>query len=96
MVTRIAGFIGSRLAEALIVEGRSVIGVNSSKDYYPKSTTLQNMKAVRRISGLDFEEADISAIARYLGYEPRVSLNGGLSKRVEWVLDRGGRCARSA
>jgi UDP-glucuronate 4-epimerase len=34
-VTGVAGFVGSRLAKALLARGDSVVGLDNMNDYYP-------------------------------------------------------------
>lgn len=60
LVTGCAGFIGSHLAEALIVEGHTVRGVDCFTDYYPRKTKQANLRDLRRADGFEFVEADLS------------------------------------
>ncbi len=46
LVTGVAGFIGSNLAERLIGEGHEVIGVDCFTDYYPRSVKEENLKGL--------------------------------------------------
>ena len=46
MVTGVAGFIGSHLAEALTAQGKDVIGVDCFIDYYPRKVKQQNLESL--------------------------------------------------
>jgi UDP-glucose 4-epimerase len=48
LVTGVAGFIGSTLAESLIALGDSVVGVDSFLDYYPREMKERNLEALAR------------------------------------------------
>jgi len=43
VVTGVAGFIGSHLAERLIGEGHQVVGIDCFTDYYPRSIKESNL-----------------------------------------------------
>jgi len=62
LVTGVAGFIGSHLAERLIKEGHKVIGVDCFTDYYPREIKESNIKKLRGDSAFDFHDADILEI----------------------------------
>ena len=47
LVTGVAGFIGSHLAEALIEDGAEVIGIDGFIDNYPRERKLAQLQAVR-------------------------------------------------
>jgi nucleoside-diphosphate-sugar epimerase len=44
LVTGVAGFIGSHLAERLGAEGHQVVGVDAFTDYYPEAIKLANLR----------------------------------------------------
>ena len=48
VVTGVAGFIGSHLAEALLQRGDSVIGVDNFNDYYDTRFKRHNVKALQK------------------------------------------------
>lgn len=62
LVTGVAGFIGSHLAERLIKEGHKVVGVDCFTDYYPRAIKESNIKKLRSDSSFDFHDADILEI----------------------------------
>ena len=62
LVTGVAGFIGSHLAERLIEEGHKVVGVDCFTDYYPRAIKESNIKKLRSENSFDFHDADILEI----------------------------------
>ncbi|MFH0774441.1 MAG: NAD-dependent epimerase/dehydratase family protein [bacterium] len=59
LVTGVAGFIGSHLAEELIKRGDSVIGIDSFTDYYPRQMKEKNIARLREEKSFSFIQADI-------------------------------------
>jgi UDP-glucose 4-epimerase len=59
LVTGVAGFIGSHLAERLLAEGHSVRGVDCFTDYYPRADKEANLENLRRESRFELVEADL-------------------------------------
>lgn len=59
LVTGVAGFIGSHLAERLIRDGHFVIGVDCFSDYYPRWMKENNLAQLRRDARFHFIEADL-------------------------------------
>ncbi len=47
IVTGVAGFIGSQLAEALLRDGHEVVGIDCFTDYYPRAVKEANLAALR-------------------------------------------------
>ena len=43
LVTGVAGFIGSTLAETLLDEGWDVVGIDCFADYYPRAVKERNL-----------------------------------------------------
>jgi UDP-glucose 4-epimerase len=62
LVTGVAGFIGSHLAERLVKEGHKVVGVDCFTDYYARENKESNIKKLRGERAFDFHEADILEI----------------------------------
>jgi UDP-glucose 4-epimerase len=60
LVTGVAGFVGSHLAEGLIDAGYEVVGVDSFVPYYPRSIKERNLLQLRGHSGFHFIEADLA------------------------------------
>jgi nucleoside-diphosphate-sugar epimerase len=59
LVTGVAGFVGSSLAERLIREGHEVIGVDCFTDYYARSIKEENLKGLLKEEQFTFFEADV-------------------------------------
>jgi UDP-glucose 4-epimerase len=59
LVTGVAGFIGSTLAERLLHDGSHVIGVDSFTDYYPRALKERNLAEARRHPRFRFVESRI-------------------------------------
>ena len=59
LITGVAGFIGSHLAERLIKEGFDVIGVDSFEDYYPKWIKEKNIESLLKSPKFTFLEANL-------------------------------------
>jgi nucleoside-diphosphate-sugar epimerase len=60
LVTGVAGFIGSHLAERLLREGHRVVGVDAFTDYYPRTVKMANLSAVLGDSGFRLVELDMA------------------------------------
>jgi nucleoside-diphosphate-sugar epimerase len=59
LVTGVAGFIGSHLAEKLLAEGHQVIGVDNFLDNYPRSFKEGNLAALSGRANFQFIGADL-------------------------------------
>lgn len=75
VVTGVAGFIGSQLAERLIAEGHEVIGVDLFVPYYPRHFKERNLLALRDSKRFTFIEGDLNLIPL-----------GPLLEGVDWVF----------
>lgn len=67
LVTGAAGFIGSTLAERLLVDDAEVVGLDCFTDYYPRALKEANLEALRRHPRFSFveaalQEADLDAV----------------------------------
>ena len=74
LVTGVAGFIGSHLAERLLREGYRVVGLDCFSDYYPRPLKEANLSGLRGQAGFDLREqdlctADLEALLREEGVE---------------------------
>lgn len=61
LVTGVAGFIGSHLAERLLYENFRVVGLDSFTDYYPRAVKENNLQACLRHPRFVLVEADLRA-----------------------------------
>ena len=48
LVTGVAGFVGSTLAERLLADGADVVGIDCFTDYYPRAIKERNLEHARR------------------------------------------------
>jgi len=59
VITGVAGFIGSHLAEALLRAGWRVTGIDNFDGFYERALKLRNLERVRHGESLEVLEADI-------------------------------------
>lgn len=59
LVTGVAGFIGSHLAERLLQEGHEVVGIDCFTDYYARKVKEFNLSGLRRQPRFHFAEMDL-------------------------------------
>jgi len=59
LVTGVAGFIGSHLAERLVREEFEVVGVDSFEDYYPRWIKKKNIESLLKCKNFTFFEKNI-------------------------------------
>jgi nucleoside-diphosphate-sugar epimerase len=60
LVTGVAGFIGSHLAERLVARGLEVVGVDAFTDYYPRAIKEANIAALRGSRSFTLVETDLA------------------------------------
>ncbi len=75
LVTGVAGFIGSTLAERLVADGHEVVGIDCFLDYYPRAVKEGNLAALA--AGPRFRFVEASLVDADLG---------GLLEGVDWVF----------
>lgn len=75
LVTGVAGFVGSHLAERLLKDGHSVCGIDAFIDYYPRALKERNLAELRDYDSFRFIEGNLLDI-----YLPTV-LEG-----MDWVF----------
>jgi nucleoside-diphosphate-sugar epimerase len=63
LVTGVAGFVGSHLAEALLARGDAVIGVDCFTPYYDRADKQANLEGLLDDDGFEFVEADLRTSA---------------------------------
>ena len=59
LVTGVAGFIGSTLAERLVADGVDVVGIDCFTDYYPRPMKERNLRGLVASRGFRFVESRI-------------------------------------
>lgn len=59
VVTGVAGFIGSTLAESLVADGHEVVGIDAFIPYYPREVKEANLERLRDDSRFRFAELDL-------------------------------------
>jgi nucleoside-diphosphate-sugar epimerase len=59
LVTGAAGFIGSHLAERLLMDGHEVIGIDAFIDYYPRAIKERNLEGPRSWKSFVFVEGNL-------------------------------------
>lgn len=59
LVTGVAGFVGSHLAEALVAQGHDVVGVDAFVPSYDRAVKERNLATLRRGPRFTFVEADL-------------------------------------
>ncbi len=90
VITGVAGFIGSHLAEASLADGDEVIGIDCLTDYYDVARKRANLTAVTEHAGpgtFSFVEADLRTadLARLLdGVDVVYHLAGQPGVRLSW------------
>ncbi len=60
LVTGVAGFVGSTLAERLVSLGHEVVGVDCFTDYYPRRNKDANLSGLRAGPRFTFRELDLA------------------------------------
>ena len=63
LVTGVAGFIGSTLADALLARGDTVVGVDCFTPYYDRAAKEANLSVARQSERFELVEADLRACA---------------------------------
>ncbi|OCL28066.1 UDP-glucose 4-epimerase [Orenia metallireducens] len=59
LITGVAGFIGSNLAEELLTRGEKVIGVDCFTDYYSRKLKEKNLESIIKDKNFNFIEANL-------------------------------------
>jgi nucleoside-diphosphate-sugar epimerase len=59
LITGVAGFVGSHLAEALLEKGQQVIGIDEFNDYYDPRLKRQNISGFQHHSAFQLIEANL-------------------------------------
>jgi nucleoside-diphosphate-sugar epimerase len=92
LVTGVAGFIGSTLAEHLLASGDDVVGIDCFTNYYPRAVKERNLSALRshpcfRFVESPIQEADLNGILPDRSHVFHLAAQAGVRK--SWGRDFG-------
>src|ERR1700730_18048729 len=59
LITGVAGFVGSHLAERLLNDGHEVCGIDAFVDYYPRSVKERNLERLHDWDRFTFIEGHV-------------------------------------
>src|SRR4249919_3211687 len=90
LVTGVAGFIGSTLAERLIADGADVVGLDCFTDYYPRPVKERNLAALSsgprfRFVESTIRDADLAALLSDRTHVFHLAAQAGVRK--SWGAD---------
>jgi UDP-glucose 4-epimerase len=90
LVTGVAGFIGSTLAEHLLAQGARVVGLDCFTDYYPRSDKEQNLQGLLDRNDFRFvessiQQADLPAVLDGVSHVFHLAAQAGVRK--SWGQD---------
>jgi UDP-glucose 4-epimerase len=92
LVTGVAGFIGSTLAERLVQEGAEVTGLDCFTDYYPRPVKERNLDVLRasrrfRLIEARIQDADLATLLAECSHVFHLAAQAGVRK--SWGRDFG-------
>ena len=90
LVTGVAGFIGSTLAERLVKAGTDVVGIDCFTDYYPRDAKERNLASLRTSPHFRFvesriQDADLAALLEDRTHVFHLAAQAGVRK--SWGRD---------
>jgi nucleoside-diphosphate-sugar epimerase len=59
LVTGVAGFVGSHVAQRLLADGADVVGLDAFTDYYPRAVKERNLAPILDLPGFRLHELDL-------------------------------------
>ena len=91
LVAGAAGFIGSAVAEKLLADGVTVIGIDNLNDYYAPAmleialghTAIQQFESMQP-GDVEAALADTSALEAWVGFRPETSMAQGVAAFADW------------
>src|SRR5947207_8207333 len=87
LITGVAGFIGSNMAERLLADGHEVVGIDAFIDYYPRFMKEQNLETIRSHRRFTFIEGnllDLSLVPLLDGVEYIFHQAAQVGVRASW------------
>ena len=92
LITGVAGFIGSTLAERLLNDGADVVGLDCFTDFYPRPSKERNLAAARRHPHFRFvesriQDADLASLLADRTHVFHLAAQAGVRK--SWGTDFG-------
>jgi nucleoside-diphosphate-sugar epimerase len=90
VITGVAGFIGSTLAERLLADGAEVVGIDCFTDYYPRGVKESNLAGIRQHPRFDFiesrvQDADLAGLLATATHVFHLAAQAGVRK--SWGRD---------
>jgi nucleoside-diphosphate-sugar epimerase len=90
LVTGVAGFIGSTLAERLLADGADVVGIDCFSDYYPRPIKERNLDSALKHPRFRFveaaiQDADLAALLKDCTHVFHLAAQAGVRK--SWGRD---------
>ena len=86
LVTGVAGFIDSHLAERLVELGFEVVGIDCFTEYYSNKKKARVRYIEKQRGDVEHTYADISKAKRLLGYEPKIGIKEGMREEINWII----------
>ncbi|MFQ5793182.1 MAG: NAD-dependent epimerase/dehydratase family protein, partial [Acidobacteriota bacterium] len=62
LVTGVAGFLGSSLAEVLVDQGQDILGIDCFLEYYPREVKTRNLQSLRKSGRFHLIEAPLQEV----------------------------------
>ncbi|MBX7135566.1 MAG: NAD-dependent epimerase [Fimbriimonadaceae bacterium] len=92
LVTGAAGFIGFHLAQRLLRDGRTVVGIDNLNDYYDPSLKQARLDLLLGQLGFSFHRADLADLSTleevFAEHQPRTVVNLAAQAGVRYSLDQ--------
>ena len=92
LITGVAGLVGSHLAEALLAQGRQVVGIDNFNDYYSVQQKRDNVKGFQSHERFTLYEADIRDTHKmddiFAAHQPQVVAHLAAMANVRYSIDR--------
>jgi len=90
LITGVAGFIGSTLADRLVADGVDVVGIDCFTDYYPRPVKERNLAGLLNRGGFRFvesriQDADLHTVLRDRTHVFHLAAQAGVRK--SWGRD---------